>query len=58
MKAPIKNKASVLETLEQNLHICEVVVQHSIASGHTPDLVVTRAADLREAIRFITEHAE
>jgi hypothetical protein len=59
VKLPIENKDRVLETLRQNLHICEVVVQHSIMSNEPPECQIrgnARSADLREAIRFIEEH--
>lgn len=61
MKAPIQNKQRVIETLNARLHISEIVVQHSQAAGE-PDAArkygVQAAEDLREAIRFIQEHAE
>jgi len=61
MKSPIANKVSVLETLRIRLHIAEVVVQHSVSNGEPPACQVngnTASADLREAMRFIEEHAE
>lgn len=61
MKAPIKNKARVLETLNVRLHIAEVVIEHSQSTGE-PETArksgMQAAEDLREAMRFIEEHAE
>lgn len=61
MKAPIENKERVLETLRVRLNIAEVVVVHSRHSAEPPEMQhngALAAADLREAIRFIEEHAE
>lgn len=61
MRAPIANKARVLETLQTRLEIAEAVIQHSIANGEPPGCQKRGregAADLREAIRFIEEHSE
>lgn len=61
MKAPIKNKQRVIETLNARLHISEVVINHSRLAGE-PEAArkygTQTAEDLREAIRFIEEHAE
>ncbi len=61
MKAPITNKERVLETLRVRLNIAEVVVDHSKRYGEPPEMQrngTLAAEDLREAIRFIEEHAE
>lgn len=56
----IQSKQSVLMTLRQNLHVSEVVVVHSVAAGEPSSAQQrgnARSRDLREAIRFIEEHA-
>lgn len=61
MKAPIKNKDHVLETLHLRLRVTEIVIRHSIACSEPPEMQANgkqAAEDLREAIRFIEEHAE
>lgn len=60
-KFPIKNKQRVLEALNARLHISEVVLNHSRSSGEPASAQkygLQACEDLREAMRFIEEHAE
>lgn len=58
---PIVDKEGVLDELRSSLHICDVVLQHSAHNGEPAEarsIGLSRAARLREAIRFIEEHAQ
>lgn len=60
MKYPIVDKDKVLDVLESRLHICEVVINHSISNNEPPECQAggrSHAASLREAIRFIEGHS-
>lgn len=54
MKAPINDKTSVLETLRVRLRVAESHLQYRT----TRTVAEIAVQNLREAIRFIEEHAE
>lgn len=61
MTLPIRDKVGVIDELRATLHLCETVLQHSRDAREPVERRVAgskRADRLREAIRFIEEHAE
>lgn len=58
-KYPIKDRRGVLDVLFGHLNISESVIRHCEAHGEPrPENIVTRAGQIREAIRFILEHSK
>lgn len=61
MTLPIRDKAGVLHELNATLYLCESVLRVSESNGEPAEARVEgakRADRLREAIRFIEDHAD